>query len=93
MDDVRRRARELEVELDGKKALLDAGEISAKAYNDSVDAAFEETARLKAMQKAFREGNQAVARQEAAFSGSTLETKALASVLSRRPRWTSLRRS
>lgn len=73
MDDVRRRARELEVELDGKKALLDAGEISAKAYNDSVDAAFEETARLKAMQKAFREGNQAVARQEAAFSGASAD--------------------
>lgn len=75
IDDIRRRARELEADLDAKKALLDAGEISAKSYNDSVDAAFEETQRLRAAHKAFREGNQAAARQEAAFEGS-LNTKA-----------------
>lgn len=76
IDDVSRRAQEIQVELDGKKAQLDAGEISHKAYNEHLDCAFDEIARLRTVKKALREGNQAVARQEAAFSGSTLETKA-----------------
>ncbi|WP_045380131.1 phage major capsid protein [Mycobacterium kyorinense] len=76
IDDVRRRAQELDAELTRRKRLLDAGRISAKAYSDFVDDAYEEVERLKATREAFQKAGQAMGRQEAAYGAGPVHTKA-----------------
>ncbi len=82
LDDVKRRAHALKAEVAAKQASLNAGEISAKQFQQYIDNAYTESQQLEVLQDRFQKAGVIMGAQEAAFGGqenlpaSVLDTKA-----------------